>query len=132
MSEENPLWVCYNTAFEWGKNDCCLMAANYVVATKGIDCAEPFRGKYNTAIGAYRLLSKAGGMEAILVRNGFKKLEYVGLARTGDVALFYKERSSWTMGIVNGSKAIFAGGATKPLSELSTIYRLCHSLPSQL
>ena len=118
------MWHCYNTPFEWGKNDCCLMAANYYVATHKIDCAEPFRGKYNTAIGAYRLLSKAGGMEAILLRSGFRKLEFVGFARTGDVALFYKERSGWTMGIVNGSKAVFAGGATKGLSELSSIYTL--------
>lgn len=128
MSNENPLWVCYNTPFEWGKNDCCLMAANYVAATTGVDCAESFRGKYNTAIGAYRLLSKAGGMEAILLRNGYTKLEHTGFAKTGDVALFYKEKSGWTMGIVNGSKVIFAGGAIKSLSEVPAIYTLkCHS-----
>ena len=125
-TSENPMWICYNTPFVWGKNDCCLMAANYYVAIHGIDYAAMFRGKYNTAIGAYRLLSKAGGMEAILARNGFRKLDHVGFAITGDVALYYKDRSGWTMGIINGSKAIFAGGAIKPLSEINTIYTLCH------
>ena len=121
------MWICYNTPFEWGKNDCCLMAANYYIATSGIDYAESFRGKYNTAIGAYRLLSKAGGMDAILTRNDFRKLDHAGFANTGDVAIYCNQRSGWTMGIVNGSKVIFAGGATKSLSEINTIYRLCHT-----
>lgn len=121
MENHNPMYICYNTPFKWGENDCCLMAANYHLATTGVDCAFDFRGKYSTAIQAYRLLSKAGGMEAILFRYGFTPIAN-GYARTGDVAL-HIHKNNLTMGIVNGDEVVFAGGVTVPVMKINNIYR---------
>ncbi|QBQ72940.1 hypothetical protein QJV43_gp24 [Serratia phage Serbin] len=54
--------------FEWGKHDCCLFAADVVMAMTGVDYASEFRGKYSTEIGAKRLLAKANedGLTGVL------------------------------------------------------------------
>lgn len=41
------------TPFKWGKNDCCLFAADAVLAMTGVDPAKRLRG-YRTALGAAR------------------------------------------------------------------------------
>lgn len=51
--------------FSWGTNDCCLFAADSVLCLTGTDFAESFRGKYDSAAGAARLLNENGGVEAI-------------------------------------------------------------------
>lgn len=53
------------TPFEWGKNDCCLFAANWVALATGHDPAATYRGSYRSALGAARHLRKAGGIIAV-------------------------------------------------------------------
>ncbi|NWO06875.1 MAG: hypothetical protein HLX50_14620 [Alteromonadaceae bacterium] len=46
--------------FEWGSNDCCLFAADAILAMGGRDVAKDVRGRYKTAIGAHRIMKKLG------------------------------------------------------------------------
>jgi hypothetical protein len=56
--------------FEWGKQDCCLWAADCVLASTGIDHATDVRGSYSSAAGALRVLAELGGIEAVAGRAG--------------------------------------------------------------
>jgi hypothetical protein len=47
--------------FQWGVNDCCLMAANAIQAFTGTDIADDFRGKYTTELEAFRLIKTVTG-----------------------------------------------------------------------
>lgn len=119
----NPLWKCHNTPFDWETNNCALMAADYYKSITGIDYAEEFRGKFKTPMQAYRLLAKAGGMEGILTKHGFKQIEKT-YAQVGDVALYRNGKHGLTMGIVsNGMKVVIAGGAIVPVESCASIYR---------
>lgn len=100
------------------------MCANYYLDTTNVDFAAEFRGKYDTAFGAYRLLSVAGGMDAILTNAGFVVIDK-NYAHVGDVAIYVQPRHGRTMGIVTHKrKVVIAGGSVIPISECETIYRL--------
>jgi len=68
--------------FKWGEHDCCLFAANVVLAMTGEDYAKPYRGKYKTAKGAFRLLKKRSLADTLT-----KHLDPVEHCNRGDVAL---------------------------------------------
>jgi hypothetical protein len=59
-----------STPFAWGTHDCCLWAADCVLAVSGVDPAADLRGTYSSAIEAVRLVDQLGGMEAIAARGG--------------------------------------------------------------
>jgi len=78
--------------FAWGGHDCCLFAADCVLAMTGFDAAHWFRGSYSTALGAARKLKEYSGggveqtMELIAVGMGWPEIP-PAFARRGDVAL---------------------------------------------
>lgn len=49
------------TPWEWGKMDCVMFAAGWVLGVTGIDIAAPIRGKYATTSQARRLIKRNGG-----------------------------------------------------------------------
>jgi hypothetical protein len=55
--------------FVWGSHDCCLWAADVVLALTGTDFGKPFRGQYDSALGAARVLEQHGGVEAIATKS---------------------------------------------------------------
>lgn len=76
-------WVA-REPLSYGVHDCLLgLMGGWVLAETGRDPAAPFRGRYRTEIGAYRLIRRAGGMIA-LVDEG---LAAVGIDRTVNPAL---------------------------------------------
>lgn len=90
--------------FTWGATDCCLFAADAVIAMTGEDPATAFRGRYTTARGATRALKRygAGTIEATLdtmfgqIRTAF--------ARRGDLVM-----CAGMVGICVGGAALFVG-----------------------
>jgi hypothetical protein len=70
--------------FAWGSNDCCLFAADWVLASTGRDIAADYRGRYSTALPALRFVETGGGVEAMIERAG-GALVHPSLARRGDV-----------------------------------------------
>jgi len=78
--------------FAWGERDCCLFAADCVLAVTGVDPAAELRGTYATAGEAGTLLfQRFGGgviemIEAMALRHGWEEIP-VGLAGRGDLVL---------------------------------------------
>jgi len=76
----------------WGTHDCCLFAADVVLAVTGVDLGTPFRGRYKTPRGALGALRRfAGGgvaaaAEKIAERYAIREIPPL-MARRGDVGL---------------------------------------------
>ncbi|WP_290654490.1 hypothetical protein [Idiomarina sp.] len=51
--------------FQWGENDCCLFAADAIIAMGGEDVAEDVRGRYKTALGARRIMKNIGANSVV-------------------------------------------------------------------
>ena len=75
--------------FAWGTHDCCLFAADAVVAQTSEDPAAEFRGMYVDARGAVALLTDLGGLQAVAARAG----EFIPAlcAQVGDIGLVEHE-----------------------------------------
>lgn len=75
------------TAFVWGTHDCVLFAAGAVAAQTGIDPAAPWRGRYDSALSAARLLFLEFGIDSVGVlpaQIGLAEIA-VGFAQRGDI-----------------------------------------------
>lgn len=77
-------------SFAWGTQDCCMFAADAVREITGLDPAAEFRGRYDSALGAIRLLWDRGGVEGVVVAaakaHGFAEIS-PAFARRGDLVL---------------------------------------------
>lgn len=73
-------------AFAWGTNDCCIFAADCVLAMTGCDLAAAFRGTYSDALGAERLIAELGGVEQIADANCLHQIAPIAAA-LGDVGV---------------------------------------------
>src|SRR3990170_2470650 len=79
--------------WRWGDHDCVLFAADLVLAMTGIDPMRGLRGRYNTAIGAARIIRRTGGgdlegaVASILGGLGYPTIA-VTEAQRGDAILF--------------------------------------------
>jgi hypothetical protein len=94
--------------FEWGSHDCVLWGADCVLAITGHDAAENFRGTYNSALSAARVLKELGGMEnAITNRLGLSPVA-VGYANVGDILLADLE-GQLTTTVCNGETMLATG-----------------------
>ena len=54
--------------WEWGAADCCTAACDVFMRLHDIDPMEPLRGRYDTRLGAMRLIAQEGGMIAMATR----------------------------------------------------------------
>lgn len=61
----NFLLKTRKTPFKWGENDCCLFAANAILAMGGDDVAKDVRGRYATAVGARRIMKNLGAANVV-------------------------------------------------------------------
>ena len=71
--------------FAWGTHDCCLFAADAVLAQTGEDPAAEFRGTYADARQALELLTELGGLTAVAGRAG-EPVQAL-CAQVGDIGL---------------------------------------------
>ncbi len=75
--------------FTWGSHDCCLFAADAVIAVTGVDPAAEWRGRYSSEAEALALQGE-GGLEGIVATGlaAFGAMECpVRLAQRGDCVL---------------------------------------------
>ncbi len=89
-----------NEPFAWGRNDCCLFAADAVLAMTGVDHAADARGSYGDAAGAARTLQRLGGIAAVGARAGAACAP--AFAQPGDVGLVEHEGRA-TLAVCHGS-----------------------------
>jgi hypothetical protein len=80
--------------FEWGTQDCCLYAADAILAYTGVDIAEEFRNKYTTQIGALRTIVEITGGSTVAnaaaycaQKHGLEEHEYPLMAKRGDLVI---------------------------------------------
>ena len=74
--------------FAWGTHDCCLWAADAVLAQVGVDAAAGLRGRYRSGLQAQRVIVAAGGsLQAIAQAALGEPLRSPMLACAGDVGL---------------------------------------------
>lgn len=91
--------------FEWGANDCCLFAANAVLAITGDDYAKPYRG-YKTAKGALSRLKGIGVAGVATKALGAPKAAV--FAKRGDVVSF-DSGDGIALGVCVGAKIAAVG-----------------------
>jgi len=93
--------------FAWGSHDCCLFAADILLAMTGTDYAEPVRG-YTTQEEAQAIIDGYGEMEIMVTALvGLDALEAKGKnVRRGDLVLMTKELGD-TMGVCIGANSVF-------------------------
>lgn len=86
--------------FVWGKSDCCMFIVGAVKAMTEIDHGGKY--KYQTEIGANRILLKNGGVEQIATKHfGWSKSTL--LCKRGDVVSF-DSGNGMALGICLGAK----------------------------
>ena len=90
--------------FAWGVHDCCLFAADVVLAMTGIDYASGFRGVYNTKAGAMALLGMRTLHDVLKERLG-EPIPWQ-FAQRGDVVLV-TVAGAGMVGVCTGSEAAF-------------------------
>jgi hypothetical protein len=93
--------------FAWGANDCCLFAADAVLAMTGVDHGAQLRGTYSTALGAARVLEEHGGVAGLATAALGAALP-PALAGVGDVVLV-ETGGRDALAICNGTSVIGAG-----------------------
>lgn len=96
--------------FEWGVFDCCLFAADAVLAVTGHDPAADLRGTYSTEAGAARVLRRWGGVDGIAVARAGRVVA-AGLAQPGDVGLSHHHPELPALAVWGGSAWHAAGPA---------------------
>jgi len=116
--------------FKWGKNDCCLFACDAVIEMTGIDLAAEYRGKYNSALGAYRLINHHGGVVGAFKRAcapaGIEEVD-VKFAQTGDVVAIDSGKHGMALGICLSHLSVFAssqGAVFLPPSRWLNVWRI--------
>lgn len=91
-----------DAAFEWGRRDCALFAADAVLTMTGEDIAAAFRGRYTTAHGSLRALKRYGAGDLRSTFSATLPSVPVGYARRGDLVMH-----DGSIGICIGSDALF-------------------------
>lgn len=115
--------------FRWGSWDCCLFACNAIREITGVDVAAKYRGKYQTMLGAMRLIGCTVSNVAVEVaaKYGFEHCPDPKLARPGDVVLAELNGTNM-LGVVSMARtAIFAtttGLAMYPLSVAKEAWKI--------
>lgn len=88
--------------FEWGVNDCCIFAADWVRLVTGRDPMGYWRG-YSDEAEAHHLIERGGGLARMVTEALGLALPTVATAQRGDVVLF-ESGNGPALGICAGEK----------------------------
>lgn len=92
--------------FAWGSNDCCLFAADAVLAMTGEDPAAALRG-YGSAMESARIVEEQGGLREIATHALGPEVA-PAMAAIGDVVLLANEGRG-LLAVCNGGTALAPG-----------------------
>ncbi len=83
-----------NKPFKWGEWDCCLFAANAILALTKTDIADDFRGKYTDEASAFALIKTVTGGTTVAdaaaycaTKHGLTEWKYPLQAQRGDLVV---------------------------------------------
>lgn len=115
-----------DATFAWGRCDCVLFCAGAIAAMTGTDPAADVRGRYATAIGARRAMSRRGWADIPAIASAH--FEEIGPASAGRGDVVFDGKS---LGVCIGRLACFvgeedgvAGLVQQPLSQWSRAWRV--------
>lgn len=122
-------------AFDWGRFDCCLWAADAVLAITGVDLAAGLRGTYCTREDAQRLVADRGGLEKLiadLCREGGLEECPPALAQRGDVVLLpgrdgFPAAAAICVGAHAAAPGPTGGLALQPMALATAAWRIPHA-----
>jgi hypothetical protein len=84
--------------FVWGETDCCAWVSGWVREATGLDPVGPYRSRYQTEIGATRLIKRGGGfvswISACIEATGLRQTD---VPMAGDIGVVQD---------VNGGRAV--------------------------
>ena len=113
--------------FKWGKNDCCLFVADWVLFATGNDVAADFRGNYRTKNGAFKQLFKRGLNDVQSVfKDRLNPSIPTAYARRGDLAVV-KFKGDLVGGIVTVNAVVCVGEfglVSLPMNTIKAVYPL--------
>lgn len=102
--------VSRDRAFEWGRHDCALFAADWVRQATGVDYTAAYRDRYASASGAMRALKELGQGNLRATVGGVLGAEIPALkAQRGDLLLWQQAEGGDTVGICLGADGAFVG-----------------------
>jgi hypothetical protein len=107
---------CHSIPFDWKTNNCGLFVANVFSKLYDIDIAEGLRGQYDDEASAFEFIKSLGGWDVILTNRGFVKRQK-GRIYPGDVVI-----SENALGIYDGYRGLFAGGAFRERNKITDAY----------
>lgn len=108
-----------HSRFSWGKNDCCLFAADSTLAITGKDFAAKYRGVYNDETSALALIGKFGSLEQLCsTLTGIAPIA-ASYADVGDVVLA-KYAGRELLAVANGIHVLAVGSEGIIMLPLST------------
>jgi len=105
------------TPFEDGVNDCALFLAGGVLAMTGIDYAAPYRGRYTTIRGGYRILRKDGFADHVALAEHHLTRKPIAFAQAGDGAVVETPEGP-ALGVVQGPQIYVLGRSGLALAPL--------------
>jgi len=108
--------------FAWGLHDCCMFAADAVLAVTGHDPAADLRGSYTTEAGAARKLARYGGVAGVAIAHGGRVVP-VALAQPGDVGLSYQDPARPALAVWGGGAWHAAGALGVVVVPTDTVVR---------
>lgn len=120
-----------NARFEWGVCDCCLIAADAILAITGTDVADDFRGKYHDEASAFALIRQVAGGTTVAdaaaycaLKHGLQEWKTPLLAKRGDLVVIQDEEQL-IAGFVhlNGTHAVSIGSPGLRFFPLSQVTR---------
>jgi hypothetical protein len=75
-----------NKPFKWGEHDCCLFAADAILAMTGTDLASDLRGTYASKTKAAKIVKEKGGLAQIATDRLGEPIPVL-MAKRGDIVL---------------------------------------------
>jgi hypothetical protein len=114
-------------AFGWGSHDCAILTADCILAVTGMDPAENFRGRYDSAESAKAALAEAGFDTAVdVVAQHFAEI-HPSQAIVGDIAVIPTRQGPATAPVMGAELAAYAGNGilgAVPLADAVRAFRI--------
>jgi hypothetical protein len=92
--------------FAWSSNDCCIFAADWVRLCTGQDFADEMRGRYSSALGAFRILVRHRGIIGLVSNHAKLTPVPLRMMQRGDIVAC-ESRTGLALGIGLGPVAAF-------------------------